>query len=125
MHSVASRLGKKLYARYGIFTAEANAGPLLWRITKEMGGTRKLGWSWMSKRADGRKTATMYRLAKRVASKLSVPLTIHWSLGPELERRKMGDARRHLYDKAPPEVGLVGCVMIVLKMVYGLDGEER
>lgn len=42
MHSVASRLGKKLYARYGIFTAEANAGPLLWRITKEMGGTRKL-----------------------------------------------------------------------------------
>ena len=40
---MTSRLGKKLYARYGIFTAEANAGPLLWRITKEMGGTRKLG----------------------------------------------------------------------------------
>jgi len=43
MHSVASRLAKKVYEKYGIFTGEANGGPLLWRITKEMGGTRKLG----------------------------------------------------------------------------------
>ena len=43
VHSVTSRLGNKLYARYGVFTAELNAGPLLWRLTKEMGGTRKLG----------------------------------------------------------------------------------
>ncbi|KIM46103.1 hypothetical protein M413DRAFT_16851 [Hebeloma cylindrosporum] len=107
LHSVASRLAKKVYATYGIFTAEMNAGPLLWRITKEMGGT-----------------PTLYRLAKRVASTLSVPLTIHWSLGPEVERRKAGDARRHLYDKAPPEVGLVGCVMIVLKMIGPKDEEE-
>jgi len=71
------------------------------------------------------RTATLYRLSKRVASAVSVPLTLHWSLAPALEEGKTGDARRHVYDNAAPEVALVGCVMIVLKMVYGLDGKER
>jgi len=42
VHSVTSRLAKKMYKKYGIFTPEMNAGPVLWRITKEMGGTRRL-----------------------------------------------------------------------------------
>jgi RNA polymerase I-specific transcription initiation factor RRN7 len=39
---VTSGLAKKLYREYGIFTPEMNAGPVLWRITKEMGGTRRI-----------------------------------------------------------------------------------
>ncbi|KAF8974480.1 hypothetical protein BDZ97DRAFT_1935346 [Flammula alnicola] len=108
VHSIASRLAKKLYATYGVYTPECNAASMLWRLTKDMGGTPML-----------------YRLAKRVASVVSVPLTLHSSLAPELARLKAHDPARHQYDNAPPEVALLACVIIVLKMVYGLDGQER
>ncbi|PPQ94027.1 hypothetical protein CVT25_009875 [Psilocybe cyanescens] len=108
MHKIASRLAKKLNANYGIYTPEANAASILWRITKEMGGTPLL-----------------YRLTKRVASVLSVPLTLHWTLSPGLAKVKAGDGFRHHYDGVPPEVGLLGSLIIVVKMVYGLDGTAR
>jgi RNA polymerase I-specific transcription initiation factor RRN7 len=41
LHALASRLSKLLYSNYGIFTPEANAGPILWRVTEQaLGGTR-------------------------------------------------------------------------------------
>ena len=42
MHSLASRLAKKIYANFGVHTPELNGSSMLWRITKDMGGTRKL-----------------------------------------------------------------------------------
>jgi RNA polymerase I-specific transcription initiation factor RRN7 len=42
MHSLASRLAKKIYAKFGVYTPELNGSNMLWRITKDMGGTRKL-----------------------------------------------------------------------------------
>ena len=42
MHSLASRLAKKIYAKFGVHTPELNGSSMLWRITKDMGGTRKL-----------------------------------------------------------------------------------
>ncbi|KAF8913979.1 hypothetical protein CPB84DRAFT_1758069 [Gymnopilus junonius] len=41
VHSLASRLAKKLWVNYGICTPEANGATMLWRITKYMGGTRR------------------------------------------------------------------------------------
>ncbi|KAH9482730.1 hypothetical protein JR316_0004830 [Psilocybe cubensis] len=108
MHKVASRLAKKLNSNYGIYVPEINAASILWRITKEMGGTPLL-----------------YRLAKRVASVLSVPLTLHWTLAPGLAKLKPSDAFRHHYDGVPPEASLLGALIIVIKMVYGLDGTTR
>lgn len=69
--------------------------------------------------------AMLYMLSKRLAKVLSIPLTLHWSLAPGLSKRKQGDSNRHQSDNAPAEVGLIAAVMIVLKMVYGLDGSKR
>ena len=41
LHSLTSRLAKLAGARYGIHVPEANAAPMLWRVTKYMGGTRE------------------------------------------------------------------------------------
>lgn len=69
--------------------------------------------------------AMLYMLSKRLASVLSIPLTLHSSLAPGLEKRSGSDPNRHQEDNAPAEVGLLAAMMIVLKMVYGLDGNER
>ncbi|KAF9485275.1 hypothetical protein BDN70DRAFT_847983 [Pholiota conissans] len=108
IHTVASRMAKKIYATYGVYTPECNAASLLWRLTKEMAGTPLL-----------------YRLAKRTASVLSVPLALHSSLSGGRDQAEDTDGTRHQYDDAPPEVALLACIIIVLKLVYGLDGQER
>ena len=38
---------------------------------------------------------------------------------------KMRDPEHHKYDNAPPEVALIATVLVVLKLVYGLDGKRR
>lgn len=52
-----------------------------------------------------RPAATLYALAKRMAGTLDVPLGL--------------DAR------LPAELRLAGAVVVVLKLVYGLDGQDR
>ncbi|KAF8165266.1 hypothetical protein B0H34DRAFT_648113 [Crassisporium funariophilum] len=108
VHSVASRLARKLYRTYGVYTPEANAASMLWRLTKEMGGT-----------------PTLYMLTKRLAGVLSLPLTLDSSLAPGLQQTRAKDPLEHQYDNAPPEVSLLAALIMVLKMVYGLDGSPR
>jgi hypothetical protein len=60
-----------------------------------------------------------------VAKVLELPLTLHYALAPGLERAKKRDPGWHKSDNAPPEVTMVAVVVIVLKMVYGLDGRRR
>ena len=67
----------------------------------------------------------LYMLSKRLAKELSIPLTLHPSLAPGLSKRRRSDPDRRKSDSAPAEVGLLAAVMIVLKMVYGLDRNER
>lgn len=38
---------------------------------------------------------------------------------------KIRDPEHHKYDNAPPEVALIATVIVVLKLVYGLDGKKR
>ncbi|KAG6821628.1 hypothetical protein H0H93_000137 [Arthromyces matolae] len=66
-----------------------------------------------------------HALTKRLGQILSVPLTLHHTLAPGLEKHKTYDPERHIYDNVAPEVSLMGVAIIVLKMVYGLDGRER
>ncbi|KAF8076486.1 hypothetical protein FPV67DRAFT_1558944 [Lyophyllum atratum] len=109
LHGLAARLSKMMYTSYGIVTPEANAGPILWRVVSQgLGGTPML-----------------YRLTKRLGQILSVPLTLHHTLAPNLEKRRSFDPERHIYDNVAPEVGLIATAVVVLKMVYGLDGRTR
>ncbi|KAI5893499.1 uncharacterized protein SCHCODRAFT_01140856 [Schizophyllum commune H4-8] len=108
LHSLTSRLAKLAGARYGIHVPEANAAPMLWRVTKYMGGT-----------------PVLYSLTKRLSGVLSLPLTAHRSMAPGLEVAKKRDPESHIYDDVPPEVALLAATIVVLKMVYGLDGSAR
>ncbi len=64
-------------------------------------------------------------LAKRLARLVSIPLTLHRILVPALKRTKKKDPAFHKYDSAVPEVSLAATVIVVMKMVYGMDGKSR
>jgi RNA polymerase I-specific transcription initiation factor RRN7 len=49
-------------------------------------------------------------------------LALHHTLAPRLED---DDLDSHKYDNVPPELALLVAVVVVLKMVYGLDGQPR
>lgn len=66
--------------------------------------------------------ATLYGLTKRLASVLSLPLTLHSSLAPGLAKKRKYDPNAHQMDNVPVEVSFMASCIIVLKMVYGLDG---
>lgn len=67
----------------------------------------------------------LYKLTKRLAHILSLPLTLHHSLAPALKSRRKRDPDSHKFDSVPPELAFVATCIVVLKMVYGLDGKKR
>ena len=69
--------------------------------------------------------AVLYDLTKAIAHVANLPLTLHHSLAPSLLRMQQHDPESHKYDTVPPEVAFAASVIIVLKMVYGLDGKAR
>jgi len=97
-----------MYSSHGIITPELNAAPILWRTIRCLGGT-----------------PTLYNLTKRLAYILSLPLTLHYSLAPNLKQVNKRDPSSHKYDNVPPEVAFLATCIVVLKMVYGLDGKIR
>jgi len=108
IHVVTSRLAKLLYQNYGIFTPELNAAPILWRAVRGLGGS-----------------SVLYVLAKALTSVLSLSLTLHHCLVPA-ENRSPNDQRNYqVGDSVPPELMLIGAVVVVYKLVYGLDGTQR
>lgn len=108
LHNLTSRLAKKMHASFDVFTPELNAAPLLWRVIRVLGGN-----------------PTLYQLTKQLACILSLPLSVSYMLAPSLERFKANDPEHHVYDHVPVEVGFVAVTIVVLKMVYGLDGEDK
>jgi len=66
----------------------------------------------------------LYVMAKRLASVRSVPLT-QCGAAPGLPKIKASDVMRRVSDNAPVEVQCMATLIIVLKMVYGLDGKAR
>lgn len=67
----------------------------------------------------------LYSLTKRLGDVLSLPLTLHYSLSPDLVRLAKSHPGSHKYDNVPPELALAITTVIVLKLVYGLDGTRR
>ncbi|KAF9821140.1 hypothetical protein IEO21_00748 [Rhodonia placenta] len=108
LHGLASRLARLMHSEYGVYTPEMNSSPLLWRAVRATCGT-----------------PTLYVMSKKVARVLSVPVMLHRSLASPLARTKKRDPEFHKYDSIVPEVALISVVIVVLKMVYGLDGKER
>jgi len=66
----------------------------------------------------------LYNLGKTVAHVLSLPLTLHHTLAPRPAHLKDEDLDSHKFDNVPPELALLVAVVVVLKMVYGLDGQQ-
>ncbi|OBZ70396.1 RNA polymerase I-specific transcription initiation factor rrn7 [Grifola frondosa] len=108
LHRLCARLAKLLNSSYGVHMPELNAAPVLWRAVRSLCGT-----------------PTLYMLAKKLARVISIPLSLHRSLVPALTRAKTRDSSWHKHDDAIPEVAIAAAVIIVLKMVYGLDGKPR
>ncbi len=67
----------------------------------------------------------LYNLGKTVAHVLSLPLALHHTLVPRHAHLKDDDLDNHKYDNVPPELALLVAVIVVLKMVYGLEGQPR
>lgn len=69
--------------------------------------------------------AVMYMMAKRLALDQCLPLALHSSLAPGVRRVKGNEPRGHVSDSVPVEVKFMSGLIIVMKMVYGLDGQPR
>jgi len=108
LHSLASRLTKVMYSSHGIITPELNAAPILWRTVRCLGGA-----------------PTLYKYTKRLAHILSLPLTLHHSLAPDLKQSNKRDPDSHKFDNVPPELAFLATSIVILKMAYGLDGKTR
>jgi len=109
LHRLASRLANRLYGTFDILIPELNAGPVLWRVVQQcFSGTPML-----------------YLLTKRLGYVLSLPLSLHHSLAPSLSSIKRGDMECQKYDNVPVEIALAATALVVLKLVYGLDGKKR
>ncbi len=120
-----SRLAKRLKATYTVVIPEVNGGPLLWRVINTFGGTRSFYFTRFSDGKLNYTSAMLYSLTKRLGDVLSLPLTLHYSLSPDLVRLAKSHPGSHKYDNVPPELALAITTVIVLKLVYGLDGTRR
>nr|GAT59923.1 predicted protein [Mycena chlorophos] len=109
LHDVVSSLARRMHETYGVLTPEANAAPILWRVVSQCFGANP----------------TLYKLAKRLAARLSLSLTLHHSLAPPLRRVKDWDPESHKFDNIAPELAFAATCVIVLKLVYGFDGQQR
>lgn len=121
IHSAASRLAKKLTFDYGVRVPESTGASILWRLTKAMGCTRKWIISPGNGEVDDEIIAVLYMMTKRLASMRSMALTLHGAIGPRLPTIKASDVMGHVYDYAAVEVQWMALLIIVLKVVYGLD----
>ncbi|KIJ70044.1 hypothetical protein HYDPIDRAFT_79247 [Hydnomerulius pinastri MD-312] len=109
LHRLTSRLANRLYGTFDVLIPELNAAPVLWRVVQQCFSG----------------TPILYYLTKRLGHELSLPLSLHHSLAPSLSSIKRGDTESHKYDNVPPEIALVATAIVVLKLVYGLDGKKR
>lgn len=64
-------------------------------------------------------------MSKKLAQILSLPLVLHNISAPRLRGLKQNDPRVHKSDNVPPEVALISTTIVVIRLVYGLDGRAR
>lgn len=106
MHRTTSRLSYLIATKYQIIIPEVNAPHIISRVLKAL-----------------HVPPVFYRLVKDLASKLSISLTLHPSLAPldaPTKKRKI-----LLGDNIPTEMAFACVVTLLLKLIYGLDGQPR
>ena len=115
-----------MFVSYRTLTPEANAAPILWRAVRALAG------SGMSNLSAGkflgptdRSSAVLYNMSKKLAQILSLPLVLHNTSSPRLRGLKQNDPKVHKSDNVPPEVALISTAIVVIRLVYGLDGRSR
>ena len=72
-----------------------------------------------------RSSAVLYVMSKKLARILSLPLSLHNISAPRLRGLKQNDPKVHKSDNVPPEVALASTAIVVIRLVYGLDGRTR
>ncbi|MCO5589745.1 hypothetical protein L7F22_043714 [Adiantum nelumboides] len=122
-HHVSVQLANDLHNKFAIKFPEMNALPVLWRCTQDL-----------------LLPPTMYCAAKRLIAYCEVPLvvvqescsTIYIDQEKPLQRNRKAssemDGRLAVglhYTSVPREVVLMASLVLMSKMRYGLDGEER
>ncbi|KAL5508308.1 hypothetical protein ACEPAH_5927 [Sanghuangporus vaninii] len=108
LHAITSRLARRCFGSFGIFSPELNAAPVLWRAVRHMGGPPSL-----------------YAVSKALAQHLELPLTINTVMAPPLSKQSRRDPTSHKSDNIPPELALVATVIIALKLIYGFDDGKQ
>ena len=98
-------------------------------------GTRRLGYVSIHRPRNSpvkeffgvlnRSLAVLYTMSKKLAQILSLPLVLHNISAPRLRGLKQNDPKFHKSDNVPPEVVLISTVIVVIRLVYGLDGRTR
>ncbi|KAG8948116.1 hypothetical protein FRC04_010028 [Tulasnella sp. 424] len=104
LHRLASRLARNMYRRYGVCVPRSNFPPVLWRSVRQFHGN-----------------ATLYALSRVLCAALEIPFTLSRALAPKITRVRRKDGLVLKGDNAPPELSVVCAIIVVLKMVYGLD----
>ncbi len=64
-------------------------------------------------------------MSKSLALALEVPLTLNGALASSIIRIRARDGLSYRGDDAAPELSLIAVVVLVIKMVYGLDQVHR
>ena len=115
-----------MFANYRILTPEANAAPILWRAVRALGGSgasQFIGRDFIG--VIELLSAVLYTMSKKLAEILSLPLVMHNISAPRLRFLKQNDPKVHKSDNVPPEVVFISTAIVVIKLVYGLDGRTR
>lgn len=123
LHHVSVRLASDIHNKFNIKFPEMNALPILWRCTQDM-----------------LLPPTIYCAAKRLIAYCEIPLvavqescstlSLDQEKLPQRNRKasSMLDGRLRVtlqYTSVPREVVLMASLVLMIKMRYGLDGEER
>ena len=122
---MTERLAGQIYASSGVSVPEFNGAPVLWRAVRALSGSRTISVWFQLYSVLTNCVATLYCLAKVVGHTCSLPLTLHPKITPLLPQLKQTDPKSHKGDNVAPELALIASAIVVLKMVYGLDGLER
>lgn len=69
--------------------------------------------------------AGFYSMAKVLANRLAVPLTLHPSLSAVVTNERGKALAYQVGDNIPPEMALTCVIVLLLKLLYGLDGRTR
>lgn len=108
LHSLSSRITRKLHNTYQIEVPEANTSHILARAIEAL-----------------HLPTVFYHMTKTFADMLRIPLTLHPSLSTQVVDTSGKLLTMQRGDNIPVELALICAIILLLKLIYGLDGRLR